>query len=386
MCFDTTSSNTGRHRGACTRLESGYRKDKVFWFGCRHHVIEPIAKVVWYLLFEDNQGPDKKTYQGGKDMWGDLDTLSTAQIKKLVVRSPFVQKLKSDATEFYEKVFTEKHRNQTLPRDNYRELAESSLILLGGIPPGGISWKKPGPVHKARFMANGLYSNKMFAFQEVLDYDVEDVSALRRFVLFNVLLYAPQFLSAGVGADAPINDLVFFKHLCKFRSIDAELSATALNVLRRHLWYLSQEVVIFSLFSNKVSNDEKSRIAARLLTFPVPSEFPLGQPEFPDILENTQLVDLVGPKSWFIFLKLKIDASWLERDVASWSANLEFQKIENFVRTVKTTNDTAERGVKLMTDYAQILTHDEDMRQWILQAVDNNRKMFPDFNKNTLNS
>ena len=90
MCFDTTSSNTGRHRGACTRLESGYRKDMVFWFGCRHHVIEPIAKVVWYLLFEDNQGPDKKTYQGGKDMWGDLDTLSTAQIKKLVVRSPFL--------------------------------------------------------------------------------------------------------------------------------------------------------------------------------------------------------------------------------------------------------------------------------------------------------
>ena len=232
MCFDTTSSNTGRHRGACTRLESGYRKGKVFWFGCRHHVIEPIAKVVWYLLFEDNQGPDKKTYQGGKDMWGDLDTLSTAQIKKLVVRSPFLQKLKSDATEFYEKVFTEKHRNQTLPRDDYRELAESSLILLGGIPPGGISWKKPGPVHKARFMANGLYSNKMFAFQEVLDYDVEDVAALRRFVLFNVHLYAPKFLSAGVGADAPINDLVFFKPLCKFQSIDAELSATTLHEIR----------------------------------------------------------------------------------------------------------------------------------------------------------
>ena len=76
----------------------------------------------------------------------------------------------------------------------------------------------------------------------------------------------------------------------------------------------------------------------------------------------------------------------MERDVASRSGNLEIQKIENFVRTVKTTNDTAERGVKLMTDYAQILTHDEDMRQWILQAVDNNRKMFPDFNKNTLNS
>ena len=72
----------------------------------------------------------------------------------------------------------------------------------------------------------------MFAFQEVLDYDVEDVAALRRFVLFNVHLYAPKFLSAGVGADAPINDLVFFKPLCKFRSIEAELSATTLHEIR----------------------------------------------------------------------------------------------------------------------------------------------------------
>ena len=33
MCFDTTSSNTGVHRGACTRLESDYFGQKVFWFG-----------------------------------------------------------------------------------------------------------------------------------------------------------------------------------------------------------------------------------------------------------------------------------------------------------------------------------------------------------------
>ena len=57
-----------------------------------------------------------------------------------------------------------------------------------------------------------------------------------------------------------------------------------------------------------------------------------------------------------------------------------------FVRTVKTTNDTAERAVKLMSDYATILSKDEQMKQWILQAVDNNRKMFPNFNKSALNS
>ena len=102
--------------------------------------------------------------------------------------------------------------------------------------------------------------------------------------------------------------------------------------------------------SSKLSDDEKSRIAARLLTFPVPTEFPVGKPEFPDILEKTQLVDLIGPKSWFIFFRLKLSSTtWLKRDVNLWSEDPDFKMMENYVRTVKTTNDTAERGVKLIT-------------------------------------
>ena len=246
---------------------------------------------------------------------------------------------------------------------------------MGGIPPGGVSWKKPGANHKARFMANGLYSNVMFAFQDVLEYDADTVAGLRRFVVFNVLFYVPHFLSAGVGADAPFNDLQFYKKLCKFRAIDAELADTALNVLRRHLWYLTEEIVIFSLFSNRLTDDEKSRIAAKLLTFPVPENLPLGKPEFPDILEKTQLCDLVGPHSWLLFISLKL-----------WSEDSDYLVAERFVRTVKTINDTAERGVKLMTDYALILTKDETMKQWILQVVDSHRKGFPEFNKKTMNS
>ena len=200
--------------------------------------------------------------------------------------------------------------------------------------------------------------------------------ALRRFVIFNVLIYVPHFLSAGIGADAPFNDLKLFKQLCRFRAIDSELSDTALNVLRRHLWYLTEEVAIFSLFSSKVSDDEKSRMSARLLTFEPPDSFHVGKPEFPDILEKTQLVDLVGPKSWFLFLKLKVESGWLRKDMKLWPDDPDFGAVNRFVRTVKTTNDTAERGVKLMTDYAKIRTGDETKKQWILQVVDCHRKNF----------
>ena len=55
------------------------------------------------------------------------------------------------------------------------------------------------------------------------------------------------------------------------------------------------------------------------------------------------------------------------------------------MRTAKTVNDVAERAVKLMTDYAMILTKDEEKRQWILQGVAENRKKYGNFAKKTLN-
>ena len=68
-----------------------------------------------------------------------------------------------------------------------------------------------------------------------------------------------------------------------------------------------------------------------------------------------------------------------------WCEDPTFNVAEKFVCSVKTINDTAERGIKLMSDYALILTKDEKMKQMILQVVDDHRKRFPDFRKKVLN-
>ena len=58
---------------------------------------------------------------------------------------------------------------------------------------------------------------------------------------------------------------------------------------------------------------------------------------------------------------------------------------ESFVKTVKVTNDVAERGVKLAEDYANMLTKDDDISALIYQGVGRNRRMFPNFQKKVLN-
>ena len=48
------------------------------------------------------------------------------------------------------------------------------------------------------------------------------------------------------------------------------------------------------------------------------------------------------------------------------------------------TNDTAERGIKLITDFINILTQDDKQHQYLIQVVENHMKEIPDAKKSTL--
>ena len=85
--------------------------------------------------------------------------------------------------------------------------------------------------------------------------------------------------------------------LYSYKEVDKEVAEKALEVMKRHRWYLTQEVIPFSFFSNK-SKDEKAHLAAHLLTFSPPVDYGLRKPEFPEIKEKTRLVDLLGPMSY----------------------------------------------------------------------------------------
>ena len=78
---------------------------------------------------------------------------------------------------------------------------------------------------------------------------------------------------------------------------------------------------------------------------------------------NTQLHDLLTEESPEFFSIIKVDHNWLGQPVDSWEDNKDYTTAKTFVRTVKTTNDLAERAVKMATDYSQILTKDEHQEE-----------------------
>ena len=193
------------------------------------------------------------------------------------------------------------------------------------------------------------------------------------------------FFTSSVGVDAPSNDLKLYKELLDFKKIDPVLATSALATLDRHRWYLVPSVVLFSLFSDKVSEDTKSRMAARLLSLERPKEPRIDLPEFPVVTGDSELWDFVKPSSWEFFDILKVKADWLNQPVTEWEDSEDYRKARHFVMTVKVVNDAAERGIKLASDYAQSLTKDSEIRQKIFQTVESHRREKPDYKKSTAN-
>ena len=95
------------------------------------------------------------------------------------------------------------------------------------------------------------------------------------------------------------------------------------------------------------------------------------KPVFPLISEDTKLETLVGKD-----LSLYSNASnlllmiFLLYSSTRWSNFESFRKLKELVSTLHVTNDLAERGIKILQDYKQILTEDSKHREITLHCVE----------------
>ena len=73
----------------------------------------------------------------------------------------------------------------------------------------------------------------------------------------------------------------------------------------------------------------------------------------------------------------------IDQPHTEWEAYPGYTKLFNFVNNMKVVNDIAERGIKLISDFANKCT-DEQQRQSLLQVVEFHRNEFKDYTKKTL--
>ena len=144
--FDTTASNTGWHSGACVRLNFQLGR-VILYLACRHHIGELLAKNPFNAVVGYDPSPDVALFKKMKDLWPSLDTSGPFLTFTLETEQ------KEDLIQTYTDILTKEGEDgKVLVREDYRELAQIALVMIGGTLPGGesIRWRPPGACHKAR--------------------------------------------------------------------------------------------------------------------------------------------------------------------------------------------------------------------------------------------
>ena len=83
---------------------------------------------------------------------------------------------------------------------------------------------------------------------------------------------------------------------------------------------------------------------------------------------------------------LQASRDWLEMSPSLCSQVEAYQEAKKIVKGLKVTNDVAERGVAMITEYATLITSDKEERQKLLQVAEYHRGKFPKQTKSELNT
>ena len=144
----------------------------------------------------------------------------------------------------------------------------------------------------------------------------------------------------------------------------------------------TQELVILALFDKEVSDEQKGKIASALLQEIKPETFYEGKPKFSDMLEtnpiNIELHMFVGPRSWLAFELLGFDHDWLRLNPSLWASDLAFLDMARVMSDLAVVNDTAERGIKDVEEYANA-SQDGEQRGKVILVSNSHRAKLPVF-------
>lgn len=279
--------------------------------------------------------------------------------------------------------FCELRLLETQPRDDYRELLQLSILFLGGKVHS--SFRIPGPVHHARWMAKAIYCLKIYLFRSQFNIS-SDLPAIEKICLFIVSVYIEAWYLAPEAVKAPSVDLKFIRKIVEFEKIDKEISQAACRKFINHLWYLSEEAVGLAFFDETLPENVRVRMAKALGKNYEEEKTKKYTCKVTELraLAKKELDYFVSTETKSFFERFEIDTSFLSDPPSSWNSNETFLKSKKKIQHTMVVNDTAERGVKLIQEYNTVLTKSEDQRQFIVQIVKDYRTKFPDCKKRTL--
>ncbi len=394
LSWDTTASNTGHKTGSSTLFEQHLQRS-VMWLACRHHIGELHVKHADIKVRGAWNGPSDKLFENFREEFANLPGDRNLRVWSWPEMERPYTFLAAHACDVLN--FCQHHLlTESFGRDDYRELCELIIKFLGGqvIRPGqqvdSFQMRAPGAIHHARFMASSLYILKLAMLADVTPprlLTARKLEGIDKMAEFIALFHGPWFLQARLPSSSPRLDLQLWQHMCYYEAINRDLALEVKASLIRHLWYLTEPLVILGLFDDSLPSEVKNEMATTLRNMPRPLVFPPGKPSFPKARfqqnQDVSLPSLIGPNSWLMFELLGIQHEWLMLPSDDWDQNYEYKKMKDLVSSLSVVNDAAERGVKDVQDYANA-SRDGNYRERIVLVSNSHRSKIPKFFKNEM--
>ncbi|XP_050540810.1 uncharacterized protein LOC126905291 [Daktulosphaira vitifoliae] len=224
-------------------------------------------------------------------------------------------------------------------------------------------------------MAKAIYCLKIFLFKNQFKLDSREETSLKDICCFIVKCYVQAWFSSPKAIEAPFNDILFLRKLESYKLQNKKIADVALKKITNHLWYLNPECITFSLFDNRIDYNTKRKRAEKMPSYNddddeetnLNKKLTLTPDDVPNFLQKDLPTDLITSKSIEMFKRFKIQTNFLSIDPAYWNYQEDFKTGREIIKSLKIVNDTAERGVKLMEEYNDKFTKDEEQKQFLLQ-------------------
>jgi len=146
----------------------GWAKHYLLWSACRHHIGEIVlTRVFQDLRIESSKSPDVTVFCRFRKHF-DVLPHSSDQRLSTFDSSQFSEEAKVRLAEFRARVPTLSKLRLLYQRGDYKEFAQLCILFLGGSEEV-VTFKRPGALHKARWMAKLIYSIKISLLEKYIN-------------------------------------------------------------------------------------------------------------------------------------------------------------------------------------------------------------------------
>lgn len=172
-----------------------------------------------------------------------------------------------------------------------------------------------------------------------------------------------------------------------YKKIDPDISNITIKKLSGHLWYLTSETAALAFFDKNVSIESKIKMVQLIQNNNCDTEetkrLNIQNYNIQNILEK-KIENFITVDSLKFFTRFNLSTSFLDLEPQLWDTDENYKISFHMVQQLKVVNDTPDRSIKLIEDYNNIITKNEEQKQFLLQVVRNYRQKYPDSKNSTL--